>query len=62
MGFDLTPILYLALVVEVTLGVLCLTGGYFLVRAVVRWVRAQSEAVHQEEMPPALGSGLRYSH
>jgi len=62
MGIDLTPILYLALIVEVVLGILCLTGGYFLVRGVVRWVRIHSESVADEPAAPALGRGVRYSH
>ena len=57
MGIDLGPMLYMILAMEAVLGILCLAGGYLLVRKALDWTKAGKESPAEEEGGGLEGKG-----
>ena len=62
MGFDLSPILYTALVLELIVGLIFVVAAYFLFRAVYHGVKAHLTSLHEKRLHAGLGGKRGLSH
>jgi hypothetical protein len=61
MGIDLGPILYMVLAVEVVFGLLCVAGGFLLVRKWLAWTK-EEETLTADEASQRSEKKARFAH